>query len=186
MSVPDHVNESIEAIAQLHGRAESSVNRHQRGVERLAQVLGRPSFLYLWTLLAIAWIATNWLGPSFGMRTFDPAPFGMLQTVLTIAALFIATMVLIVQNRQSMMAEKRSTLDLQINLLAERKAAKIISLLEELRRDLPTVSNRHDSEAQEMSTALDPKSVADALERSMESAEEQATEARVEAKKQAR
>jgi uncharacterized membrane protein len=186
VSVPDHINESIEAIAQLHGRAESHVTRHQRGVERLAQVLGQPSFLYAWILLAVGWIALNMVAPFFGAPAIDRPPFGLLQSVLTIAALFIATMVLIVQNRQSTMAEKRSTLDLQINLLAERKAAKIIALLEELRRDLPTVSNRHDSEAQEMSTALDPKSVADALERSMETAEEQATAARAEAKKQAR
>lgn len=38
-------------------------------------------------------------------------------------------------------------LDLKVTLLTGQKAAKLIDLLEELRRDLPNVRNRHDPEA---------------------------------------
>jgi len=34
-----------------------------------------------------------------------------------------------------------------VSLLAEQKTAKLIALIEELRRDLPEVTNRHDPEA---------------------------------------
>jgi uncharacterized membrane protein len=80
-------------------------------------------------------------------------------------------MVLIVENRQTHAAARRGALDLQINLLAEKKAAKIIELLETLRRDMPTVPNRVDREANEMSSALDPRLVAEALDQSIDDAD---------------
>jgi uncharacterized membrane protein len=169
MSVPEHVNESIDAIVDLHTRDQRGLTRHQRGIERLALFLGRPRSLYLVTLLAATWIAANLSCPHFDRVAIDPPPFELLQGVATLLALLMATMVLVVQNRQNAIGQKRSILDLQINVLAERKAAKIIELLEELRRDLPAVANRRDVEAQEMSTALDPQKVADALERSIDS-----------------
>ena len=45
-NVPDHVNESIEAIADLQARAQRGLTVHQRGIERLTKALGRPYFLY--------------------------------------------------------------------------------------------------------------------------------------------
>ncbi len=41
---------------------------------------------------------------------------------------------------QSVRAEQRAHLDLKVTLLTEQKAAKLIDLLEELRRDLPKLT----------------------------------------------
>jgi uncharacterized membrane protein len=51
-----------------------------------------------------------------------------------------------------------------VNLLAEQKTAKLIALLEELRRDLPNVHNRHDPQAAAMEHATDPQAILNALE----------------------
>jgi uncharacterized membrane protein len=51
-----------------------------------------------------------------------------------------------------------------VNLLTEEKSSKIISLLEELRRDMPNVSNKHDREAEEMAKPADAKAVLSAIE----------------------
>jgi uncharacterized membrane protein len=69
------------------------------------------------------------------------------------------------ENRMSEIEEQRSRLHLQISILAERKTAKIVQLLEELRYDLPSVPNRDDPEAQEMTRATNPHQVAAQLER---------------------
>ena len=76
----------------------------------------------------------------------------------------IATTVLVAQSRLNRESEQREHLQLQVNLLAEQKATKIIALLEELRRDLPIVRNRRDPEAEAMAQAVDPKAVLSALE----------------------
>ncbi len=55
-----------------------------------------------------------------------------------------------------------------MSLLAEQKATKAVSLLEELRRDWPNVANRRDSEAEAMQTRPDPESVLTALENTIE------------------
>ncbi len=65
-------------------------------------------------------------------------------------------MVLNTQNRQGRHAEQRSHLDLQVNLLAEQKIAKLIALVEELRRDLPQVRDRVDHVAEAMKESVDP------------------------------
>ena len=74
-------------------------------------------------------------------------------------------LILTTENRMAEVDEQRARLNLQISLLAERKAAKIVQLLEELRYDLPSVPNREDREAQEMTIAADPHEVAQELEK---------------------
>ncbi|MFS8066567.1 MAG: DUF1003 domain-containing protein, partial [Byssovorax sp.] len=61
-------------------------------------------------------------------------------------------------------AAERSHLDLQVNLLTEQKVAKVIALIEELRRDLPNVVNRQDHLAQRMQEPVNPATVVSALE----------------------
>jgi uncharacterized membrane protein len=48
--------------------------------------------------------------------------------------------------------------------LTEQKAAKLIDLLEELRRDLPNVKNRHDPEAAALQQSMNPDQVLAALD----------------------
>jgi len=72
--------------------------------------------------------------------------------------------VLVKQNRLAKMEERRTHLELQVNLLTEQKATKIINLLEELRRDLPMIKDRHDAEAAAFQQPTDPESVLAALD----------------------
>jgi uncharacterized membrane protein len=55
-------------------------------------------------------------------------------------------------------------LDLHVSLLTEQKIAKLVALVEELRRDLPNVTNRHDAQAAAMEQSTDPHVILDALE----------------------
>ncbi len=79
------------------------------------------------------------------------------------SALLTTILILITENRQNRHADERAQLDLQVNLLAERKIAKVIALLEELRRDLPSVRDRVDPEADAMEEAMDPLASLSAL-----------------------
>ena len=82
----------------------------------------------------------------------------------------MATVVLITQNRQGRIAERRQQLDLQINMLNDQRTAKIIALFEEMRRDMPALKNRIDPEADALSEKIDPKEVLAALETKLEEA----------------
>lgn len=55
-------------------------------------------------------------------------------------------------------------LDLKVMLLTEQKAAKLSDLMEELRRDLPNVKNRHGPEAAALRQSMNPDLVLAALD----------------------
>ncbi|MBR8839412.1 MAG: DUF1003 domain-containing protein [Stigonema ocellatum SAG 48.90 = DSM 106950] len=165
--LPEHISQNIDSIIALRKRHEQDVSRHQRFVETVTAFFGRPAFLYSILLGIILWVTPNALPRRFGLPRFDPPPFPWLGFSLTVGSLLVTTGVLITQNRQEQMAEQRAQLNLQLSLLSEQKIAKLIDLVEELRRDLPDVKNRHDPEAETMKQAADPHAVMVALEETL-------------------
>ena len=165
---PAQVAETVASMGSLYARAEASLNPHQRSIEALTRRLGRPGSIYVIFGSVTAWILVNLALSASGSRPVDPAPFEWLQGVLTLASVLMTTMVLTTQNRQSRHAEERGRLDLEVNLLSEAKVTKLIMLLEELRRDLPDVPNRHDSDIEAMKETVDPQRVLAALEETLE------------------
>ena len=165
----EHVAQSIEKIATLHTEAERRVGRHQKTIERLTAAIGRPWSLNLIVAGVTLWLAFNCAAPRLGLHPVDPPPFAWLQGALCLCALLVTTMVLTTQNRQAKRASQHGELDLQVNLVAEQKIAKLISLLEELRRDLPSVRDRVDPVAEAMTEAVDPHAVLTVLEETLKS-----------------
>ncbi len=175
-SLPDHVSQQIDTIATLHARGESEVSIHQRTIEKVTAFLGRPLFLNLTIGVIAVWIGLNLSSYRLHTSPFDPAPFPLLAWLVSTGGLLLTIVVLITQNRQARLAERRAQLDLQVNLLAEQKIAKVIALMEELRRDLPSVRNRYDAEAEAMSESADAHAVLDALEEKLDAVEEKLDE----------
>lgn len=166
----DILDQDIETIVALRMRAERKVSRHQRLIERVTSFLGRPQAVYLIILFITLWIVVSLMHNRLGLPSLDMPPFPVLQDVVSLSALIMTVIVLTTQNRQGKLMEQRRHLDLQITLLTERKVSKIIELLEELRRDLPTVKNRLDPEAQAMREPVDPHTALSALSQTLEEA----------------
>ena len=177
----DQISRNIEAVLEFYAREEQKISRSQRIVERISNYIGQPVFLALILLFVAAWMLTNTLSHRFGMVEFDPAPYLWLQGIVSLAALLTTTVILAKQNRLAKLAEQRAHLDLKVTLLTEQKAAKLIDLLEELRRDLPNVKNRHDPEAASLQQSMNPELVLAALDERSE-AEEQLAPAGAETK----
>lgn len=159
------IDSTIDSVAELERSALESASLHQRAIERFVLTVGRPRTIWLLLGVVALWIAFNALAAAAGGHAVDPPPFAWLELTVSIAALVMTVLILTVENRIGESGESRARLHLQISLLAERKTAKIIQLLEELRYDLPQVPNREDREAQELLLAADPHEVARELER---------------------
>jgi uncharacterized membrane protein len=164
----DIVGENIESIVDLHMRAEKRVSHHQRLIETVTANLGRPRFFYLILLFVATWIGVNLLLPRLGIKSFDPVPFSWLQGIVGLSALLMTTVVLITQNRHGKLDDLRMHLNLQVNLLIERKVTKLIDLVEELRRDMPIVENRHDPQAEAMKEPVNPHEVVKNLHQTLQ------------------
>lgn len=165
----EQVVKNIEAIIGFQAKQELKTPWRDRIVEKVAAFFGKSEFLYLQLFFFTSWAICTHFAPGllpFGLPPFDAEAMG-----IDIAALLIATGVLVQQSRQDKLAEQRSHLTLQINLLTEQKIAKLIELMEELRTDLPTIRDRYDLEAQIMQKATDPQIVLDILRENLESTE---------------
>lgn len=152
----------------MHAHGESKLDTHQRRVERINALVGRPRTLYLLLGISVGWGLANAIAASTGYAPWDEPPFFWLQGAMGLYAALVSTMVLTTQNRHQKHVEQRAYLELQINLMEEQKIAKVISLLEELRRDMPSVRDRVDAQAEAMIQAVDPEAVMRALEETLE------------------
>jgi uncharacterized membrane protein len=158
------IGENIAAVHEFYAREELKRSASQRHAERIGGFVGRPAFLIGILLFVAAWMLGNEALGVLGLPVFDPPPFGWLQGMIALASLLATTVVLIKQNRVDRLSEQRAHLDLKVTLLIEQKTAKLIDLMEELRRDLPNVKNRVDSGASHMQNAMSPAAVLTALD----------------------
>jgi uncharacterized membrane protein len=155
----EQVAENIETILAFYKREEEKISSPQRALERVGGILGRPAFIAVTLLFVASWIGVQLLG----WFDFDPPPFFWLQGVLSLSALLTAAVILITQNRQSNIEAMHAHLDLQVNMLTEQKVSKLIKLIEELRRDLPMVRDRHDATAEALQEPADTHEMLEVL-----------------------
>jgi len=99
----------------------------------------RPAVLAGVVFGVALWIAINLLASVAGYTILDAPPFPWLFKALTFLGLVMR--ILILSRREDQLAELREQMTLELASLTERKVAKVIELIEELRRDIPTVKD---------------------------------------------
>jgi|SRR5471030_2156490 uncharacterized membrane protein len=152
------VDDTVDSIAVIEKRAHEERSLHQRWIERVTSTVGQPGTVYVLIAFVTGWIAVNLVLHAMG-RAFDPPPFAWLQGIVTLSALFMTIFILTTGNRISQHDVRRDQLDLQINLVTERKISKVIEMLAAMRADAPGIPNRVDPEAAAMRNAIDPHDV---------------------------
>jgi uncharacterized membrane protein len=156
-------HETIESVADLERGADERRSTHQRWIERTTAAVGRPRSVYFTLGFVAVWVAGNSALALHG-KAFDPPPFSYLECIISLAALLMTIFILTTENRINLHDARRDRLDLQINLLNERKISKVIEMIEALRTDDPGVPNRHDPEAHEMRRSADPAAIVRAID----------------------
>lgn len=119
----------------------------------------RPAFFVILVIGVAAWVGGNALEVADGRPAIDLPAFPWLQGVTGLLSLFIVTLVLVAQRHEDELNDRREILILEIAIMSDRKIAKVIELLEELRRDSPHVADRLDEQANEMAEPIDANSV---------------------------
>ncbi len=170
MNLNEQIDQNIEAVRELERRVDRGLDPATLRFRVLTARIGQPNFLRGVIAFVVLWVLINLLLPLFDLEPFDEFPFVLLQGLVALSALITSLIVLIGQNREAILEGQRAHLDLQLNLLAEQKITKLIALLEELRRDIPNVSNRHDHVAEGMQQPANPEAILGALDDQMSSA----------------
>ena len=119
--------ENVKAIAELERAAQANQSTADRVAGLITRFCGSVTFVWVHVAWFAFWITAN--SGLFG-KPIDPFPFNFLTLVVSLEAIFLSTFILISENRQGHLDERRSHLDLQINLLAEQENTKMLELLQ--------------------------------------------------------
>ena len=153
------IERNIDALIEMRDAEERKKGWQDRFADLLTGFSGSMTFIYIHVVCFAFWIVYNmgWLG-----RTpFDPFPFSLLTLIVSLEAIFLATFVLISQNRAGAMANRRSDLDLQVNLLAEREATHLLNLVDAIADRLGIAVDK--ASIHELEEEVEPKEVLDKL-----------------------
>jgi len=117
-------------------------------------------FVYLHVIGLALWGAAE-MGVIPGLHNVG-LTFGRLGTIASIEAIFIATYVLIAQNRMAARQEIRNHLDVQVSLLNEHETTHILRLVAAMseKMDLPEA---RDPEIQELIRDVEPSQMIDRI-----------------------
>jgi uncharacterized membrane protein len=147
------INTAFRAI-----KAQHASNRSQMEVlaDRMIGVASSTPFLLIHAAIFIAWIV--WNIPGIPLPRFDPYPYGMLTTIVSLEAIFLSIFVLMTQSRESRIGELREELTLQVNLRMEEEITKTLHLVAGLYARLG-LKMADDPELRAMLEPLDPKKI---------------------------
>jgi uncharacterized membrane protein len=163
IDLPEHIAQTMRSIADLEARHQRRATPTERAIEGVTALIARPACVLVLIGFIAGWIAVNSLLHRLSLKPFDPQPYNGLQGLLTVMALFVTIVILATQRRADKLAGYREQLILELSVLAEQKTAKVIDLIEEMRRDSPYLKDRRDIQAETMARPSDPAAVLEAL-----------------------
>jgi uncharacterized membrane protein len=159
-TVEELTEKNIEKVAKLEQAARAQRTSVDRLAERIANFCGSMSFVWVHVIWFGGWILLNVIP---GVRHVDPFPFTFLTLIVSLEAIFLSTFILISQNLETRMSERRSHLDLQLNMLSEQENTKMITILlaiaEKVGADLS-----HDPQMEALSEETVPEKLVEQIE----------------------
>jgi uncharacterized membrane protein len=156
------VERNIRTIIQLRLQAARARSVQDRIADAITAFSGHMAFVYMHIAWFAVWILLN--TGRIGVRPFDPFPYGLLTMVVSLEAIFLATFVLISQNRLSEEAEHRADLALHIGLLTEHELTRVLQMLEAI-QDKMAIENHENSELADLEMETKPEDVLAEIER---------------------
>lgn len=161
-SLPSFISENIDAIIDSEQTANRRRTRSEVISDFVGSAIGTLSFVAVQLTGTILWVMIN-TGLMVHVRPFDPFPFPILNQVIALEAVLMTAFVLMKQNRMSKLADRRAHLSLQINLLTEREATKIIGMLLEIGKRFGIQHKVLDEETSQLSRLLTIETLIEAL-----------------------
>ena len=135
------VEENVQAIRRWERAILLARSKAEWVSDWIACTSGSGPVLLLHVLWFGVWVTVN-SGMIQGIRPFDPFHFPFLTMTVSLEAIFLALFVLASQNRLSRQADKRSHLDLQVDLLAEREMTTALQLLQDIASHFGSANER--------------------------------------------
>ena len=163
-----HLQQHIDVILKHEEEFLSRRTPAERVGDFFGSFVGSLLFIGIHAVWFGAWILVNIL-PIAGIPHFDPAPFSLLDTVVAIEAIFLASFIVMRQSRSSRRSDERDHLILQVLLLAEKEITAVLQIQRQMAAKGGLVEVAEDTEIHELSQKTSIDDVAQTLKESMPS-----------------
>jgi uncharacterized membrane protein len=157
------VDENVQAIQRWEQAALHTRSTAERLSDWITALAGSGPIQVAHVAWFAAWISAN-THVIPGIQPFDPFPFPLLTTIVSLEAIFLALFVLASQNRLSHQSDKRAHLDLQVDLLAEREMTAVLQLLQDIANHLAVKVTVTPDQIRELTKKTDIHNLTDKLD----------------------
>lgn len=160
------IERNIRTMVRVRLAAARDRGLQDRLADAVTTFSGRMAFVYLHMVWFGAWILLNteWLARWLQIEPFDPFPYGLLTMIVSLEAIFLATFVLISQNRLSADAERRADLALHTGLLTEHELTRALRMLDAI-QDKLGIPNDEDQDLADLEMETRPEDVLAEIDR---------------------
>lgn len=159
--VAEIIHKNIETLREHQKAKRQARPASQKFADAVTAMSGSMPFVTFHAILFTFWILAN--AHLFGLKPFDPFPYGLLTTIVSLEAIFLSIFVLISQNHMQAESDKRAELDLQINLLTEYEVTRLLRLLDPIAQKLG-IDPQTDPELKTLEQETNPEQVVQELE----------------------
>ena len=128
------VLERIRPQRDIHEEYQDQRTFGERLADRVAELGGSWGFITLFLLFLLGWVILNTVLMRRWGSAFDPYPFIFLNLILSLVAAIQAPIIMMSQNRQSVVDRMAAANDYEVNLRAELGVRALIDRLDELQR----------------------------------------------------
>jgi uncharacterized membrane protein len=122
----NHLRDHIEIIAKHEEEFLAQRTASERVADRLGALVGSLPFILVHLAWFVGWILVNTL--RWGLPHFDPVPFPLLDTLVALEAIFLASFIVMRQSRLSRRSDERDHLILQVLILAEKEVTAVLNV----------------------------------------------------------
>jgi uncharacterized membrane protein len=128
MQTASTTTRNVKAISAMEHSALAQRSLSARLGDVIATHAGKMWFIVFHAVWFAIWL---WLNSDPKRKfAFDPFPFQLLSTIVSLESIFLSLFILMSQNRSNIQADQRNHLDLQINLLSEEENTKMLQMLQ--------------------------------------------------------
>lgn len=164
-TIEGFVQRNIRELYEHRELHKQKLTLYERVAFRVAELCGTPWFVIGNAIFFLIWILLN-VGV-LGIEPFDPYPFGLLTTIVSLEAIFLSLFVLLSQNRMQALADRQSELDLQVNLLTEHELTQVLVAVDLIAKKLG-VTLPDEQKVEELKSEVAPQELLQQIEETQE------------------
>ena len=140
-----------QIVRTFRSKFNSNRKWYDRFADFMTEKFGTVGFFVFNLICFLIWVVWNNIP---GLPQFDPYPHNFLTMVVSLEAIVLSIIVLISQNRQSLIADMREEIDFNVNVRSEEEITKILNMLDKIHDHLG-LDNEDDQELISMKQKTD-------------------------------